>query len=152
MIPGKKYTPEDLLLLAWRSKWLLVVPLVLGGLGASVWARYQPDMFLSETLILVVPQRVPENYVRSTVTTRLQDRLQSMNAQILSRTRLERIIQDLNLYPELRRITFMEGVVDQMRKAITVQPVKGDAFRIAYASQQPRQAQKVTERLASLFI
>ena len=80
MIPGKKYTPEDLLLLAWRSKWLLVVPLILGGLGASVWAHYQPDMFLSETLILVVPQRVPENYVRSTVTTRLQDRLQSINA------------------------------------------------------------------------
>lgn len=152
MIPGKTYAPEDLLSLAWGHKWLLLMPFVVGAVGATIWARYQPDRYRSETLILVVPQRVPDNYVRSTVTTRLQDRLQSINQQILSRTRLERIIQDFNLYPELRRTQFMEQVVDEMRKNINPQIVKGDAFKISYVSTNPRQAMLVTERLASLYI
>ena len=62
--------------------------------------RTLPNLYRSDTLILVVPQRVPESYVRSTVTTRIEDRLQSITQQILSRTRLERIIQDFNLYAE----------------------------------------------------
>jgi polysaccharide chain length determinant protein (PEP-CTERM system associated) len=152
MIPGKKYTPEDALFIAWRRKWLIAIPFVLSGLGAAGWAHFQPDLYASETVIVVVPQRVPENYVRSTVTTRLQDRLQSMNQQILSRTRLERIIQDFNLYPKLRRTGFMEDVVAEMRRNITPQIVKGDAFRISYVSEDPRQAMQVTERLASLYI
>jgi polysaccharide chain length determinant protein (PEP-CTERM system associated) len=152
MIPGKKYTPEDFLVIAWRRKWLLLPPLVLGAVAALVWAHFQPDLYRSETVILVVPQRVPENYVRSTVTTRLQDRLQSINQQILSRTRLERIIQDFDLYTEMRRTGFMEAVVDEMRRNINPQIVKGDAFKISYVSTDPRLAMQVTERLASLYI
>jgi polysaccharide chain length determinant protein (PEP-CTERM system associated) len=152
MIPGKKYSPEDVLRLVWRRRWLIAIPCVLAGLGAAAWARFQPDLYRSETLILVVPQRVPDNYVRSTVTTRLQDRLQSINAQILSRTRLERIILDFDLYPEMRRTNFMETVVDVMRRNINPQIVKGDSFRISYVSTDPHQAMRVTERLASLYI
>jgi len=152
MIPGKKYTPEDFLLIGWRWKWLLVLPLVVGAAAAAVWVRFQPDLYRAETVILVIPQRVPENYVRSTVTTRLQDRLQSISQQILSRTRLERIILDFNLYPEARRTTFMEAVVEEMRRNINPQIVRGDAFRISYVSTDPRQAMQVTERLASLYI
>jgi len=152
MIPGKAYTPEDLLLLVWRRKWLIVGPIVLVGLVTAVWVHFLPDLYRSETLILVVPARVPENYVRSTVTTRLEDRLQSINQQVLSRTRLERIIQDLNLYPEMRRTTFMELVVEEMRRNIDVRTVKGDAFKISYVSPDPRQAMQVTDRLASLYI
>ena len=62
-----------------------------------------------------MPQRVPESYVRSTVTTRIEDRLQSISQQILSRTRLERIIQDFNLYTEERRTGIMEDIVERMR-------------------------------------
>ena len=152
MIPGKKYTPEDFLQIAWRRKWLLLLPVVVGAIAAVVWAHSQPNLYRSETVILVIPQRVPDNYVRSTVTTRLQDRLQSISQQILSRTRLERIIQDFNLYPEMRRTTFMEAVVEEMRRNIIPQIVKGDAFKITYVSTDPLQAMQVTERLASLYI
>jgi polysaccharide chain length determinant protein (PEP-CTERM system associated) len=117
-----------------------------------VVAHYLPNRYRSETLILVVPQRVPETYVRSTVTTRIEDRLQSISQQILSRTRLERIIQDFNLYAGERRTWIMEDVVEQMRKDIEVQIVKGDAFRVAYTGEEPRTVMRVTERLASLFI
>ncbi len=150
MLLQKSISLNDLL--AWRRKWLTVIPLVMCAVAAYAWARYQPDQYKSETLILVIPQRVPDQYVRSTVTTRLQDRLQSISQQILSRTRLERIIQDFNLYAELRRTEFMEDVVEEMRRNINPQIVKGDAFKISYVSTDPRQAMLVTERLASLYI
>ncbi len=111
-----------------------------------------PNRYRSETLILVVPQRVPESYVKSTVTARIEDRLQSISQQILSRTRLERIIQDFNLYATERRAGVMEDIVEQMRRDIDVQIVKGDAFRVSYTGDDPRTVMQVTERLASLFI
>jgi polysaccharide chain length determinant protein (PEP-CTERM system associated) len=152
VVPGKRYTPHDLLGIARRRKWLILIPAVLIAGAVAIWAHNLPDEYRSETLILVVPQRVPESYVRSTVTARIEDRLQSITQQILSRTRLERIIQDFNLYAEKRKTGIMEDIVERMRKDIEVQIVKGDAFRVSYSSDEARTAMKVTERLASLFI
>jgi polysaccharide chain length determinant protein (PEP-CTERM system associated) len=152
VIPGKKYTPEEIVRIAWRRKWWALLPAVVIAVSVCMWARRLPNLYRSDTLILVVPQRVSESYVRSSVTGRIEDRLQSISQQILSRTRLERIIQDFNLYPQQRRTAIMEDVVDQMRGAISVQVVKGDAFSVGFASDDPRTAMRVTERLASLFI
>ena len=106
----------------------------------------------SDALILVVPQQVPDSYVHSAATVRIEDRLQSINQQILSRTRLERIIQDFNLYADLRKTEIMEDIVEGMRKDISVETVKGDAFRVSFTADDPRAAMRVTERLASFFI
>jgi len=152
MLPGKKYKPEDILQILRRRIWLVLVPFAIVSAATAVVARKLPDRFRSDTLILVVPQRVPESYVKATVTTRIEDRLQSISQQILSRTRLERIIQDFNLYVDERRTEIMEDIVESMRRDIGVQVVKGDAFRVSYMGSEPRTVMKVTERLASLFI
>jgi polysaccharide chain length determinant protein (PEP-CTERM system associated) len=152
MIPGKAYTPEDIVKMVWRRKWLLLAPLVVGLFIATVYAYSLPDKYRSDTLILVIPQRVPESYVRSTITTRIEDRLQAMRQQIMSRTRLEGIVQSFNLYPELRQRGIMEDVIEQMRRDIQVDIVRGDAFRVSYISDDPRTAMRVAERLAGLFI
>jgi polysaccharide chain length determinant protein (PEP-CTERM system associated) len=152
VIPGKQYTPEDIAVIAWRRKWWAILPAIAIAVGAYAWVRTLPNQYRSDTLILVVPQRVPESYVRSTVTTRIEDRLQSITQQILSRTRLERIIQDFNLYSDVRKNAIMEDVVDRMRSNINVQVVKGDAFRVSFTADEARTAMRVTERLASLFI
>ena len=152
MLPGKKYRPEDILAIAWRRLWFILLPAATVAAGVALYSWYLPDRYRSDTLIMVVPQRVPESYVRPTVTARIEDRLQTISQQILSRTRLERIIQDLNLYGEERRTDVMEDVVEKMRKDISVQVVKGDAFRVLYVGENPRTVMNVTERLASLFI
>ncbi|MEO6212651.1 MAG: GNVR domain-containing protein [Vicinamibacterales bacterium] len=153
MLPGKKYTPEDMLLILRRRYWLLLVPLAIISAATASGARMLPDWYRSEALILVVPQRVPQNYVRSTVTTRIEDRLQSISQQILSRTRLERVIQDFDLYKEERRTGIMQDIVEKMAtKEVQVVVVKGDAFKVSYIGQDARTVMKVTERLASLFI
>ena len=152
MIPGKVITPEDVWRALQRRLWFIVVPFLLVAGGAAYYASSLPNRYQSETLILVVPQRIPESYVRSTVTSRIEDRLRSISEQILSRSRLEPIIRDFGLYVDLRQQRSMEDVVGVMRGQIRLGTVRGDSFRVAFTSGDPVIAMKVTERLASMFI
>jgi len=108
--------------------------------------------YASSALILVVPQRVSEEYVKSSVMMPIRDRLQAVSQQILSRTRLERVILDFDLYKEERRTGIMEYIVEKMRRDIEVRVDRGDAFSVGYVGREPRTVRKVADRLASLFI
>jgi protein tyrosine kinase modulator len=152
MIPGKKYSPEEFLQIGWDRRWLIVIPFVLGSIGAVAAARVMPNQYRSESLIQIIPQRVPESYVRSTVTSRIEDRLQALRQQVLNRTRLERIIEDFKLFPEQRKTRVMEDLVEQARDRVNIEIVKGDAFKVSFTSDDPKTAMQVTERLASLII
>ena len=74
------------------------MPTVVIAVAALGVALVLPNKYRSETMVLVVPQRVPESYVRTTVTTRIEERVRSIREQILSRSRLERIIEEFNSY------------------------------------------------------
>ena len=130
----------------------MVIPFAVGASGAPLISRTMPQLFRSETLIMVVPQQVPDTYVKSTVTAKMEDRLPSISNVILSRSRLERIINDFNLYPAQRRRGIMEDVVQRLRADISVQVEGQDSFRLKYVSTDPQTAQKVAGRLASLYI
>src|SRR5215212_8169543 len=152
MLPGKAYKPEDVLQIIRRRIWLLLVPFaVVSALVAAV-VHSLPDQYRAETIVLVVPQRISETYVRSQNTLRIEDRLGTLTQQIMSRSRLERIIQDFNLYADDRQTGIMEDVVERMRRDIDIRIVRGDAFRISYVGESPRTVMRVTERLGSLFI
>ena len=152
MLPGKKYTPEEILRILARRWWLVPPPLMVGlALGLFMSSRV-PLQYRSETLIMVVPQRIPDAYVKSVVTTNVEDRLPSIREQIMSRSRLERIIVDFDLYPEERARGIMEDVVEDMRDDIAINLEGRESFRVGYISHDPRTAQKVAERLASLTI
>src|ERR1051325_2739281 len=152
MIPGKTYTYDDYLRILWRRKWLIILPFLLTSIGTYLVVKRLPNLYRSETTILVVPQRVPDSYVRSTVTAPIEDRLRSISEQILSRSRLQKIITDYGLYIVERANEPMEDVVERMRKTIAVETVKGDAFIVSYTCADAHVAQIVTQRLASEVI
>jgi polysaccharide chain length determinant protein (PEP-CTERM system associated) len=153
MVPGKRYRPEDLLPILRRRRLAILLPFLVAVLATPTLSRFLTDRYQSSTSILVVPQRIPESYVQSTVTSTMEERLQSISQQILSRTRLERIIQNFDLYAEDRRTGLMEDVVELMRRDIDVSIVPmSSAFRVSYTGEDPRTVMRVTERLASLFI
>jgi len=152
MLPGKKYTPEDILYILRRRFWWLVVPLAIAAATAGVYARLQPNLYRSQTRIMVVPQRVPESFVRSTVTTRIEDRLSAISQQILSRATLETIILEFDLYADERRTMLMEDVVARMQRDIRVVPERGETFLVSFVGRDPGSVMRVTQRLASLFI
>lgn len=157
MVPGKKYTPDDFVAIAWARRWFIIVPFLLVVSAAVVYAMMQPNRYRAQTTIVITPQQVPQNYVRSTITTLLADRLQMIQQQILSRNRLERIVEEFNLYPEQRQTRIMEDVVEQMRRDIDVRITNrrqsdSGSFTVSFDSDNPRTALLVTERLSSLFI
>src|SRR5439155_8450028 len=128
----------DFLRMGWRRKWIILVPFVLVATGTFVVVRGLANKYRSQTTILVVPQRVPDSYVHSTVTATVEDRLRSISEEILSRTRLERIIQDFNLYFEERRRRPLEEIIEKMRGDIAVETLKaGSTFSITYTCDDP---------------
>jgi uncharacterized protein involved in exopolysaccharide biosynthesis len=153
VIPGKSYTPDELLGMVWKRKWVLLCCAIVGGILAYSYARVLPARYESDTLIMVAAQRMPSEYVRPTGNSRIEDRLRSIPQEIKSRVRLERIITELNLYQELRSRISMDEVIRRMRdQDIDVRLVGGDSFRVSYTSDDPRTAMLVTKRLADLFM
>lgn len=152
MLPGRSYTPEVIVGILWRRAGLILSLFAVGLIAAVGLAKYLPNQYRSETVIMLVPQRIPDSYVKTTVTDKIEDRLASLQEQILSRSRLERIILDLNLYDSLRRTLPMEDVVQRMRGYIKVKTEGKESFRVTFESGDAKTAQKTTERLASLFI
>jgi protein tyrosine kinase modulator len=149
----RRYSSRAILQIGRRRKWQIVLPAIAVAAAASWWIHRLPDRYRSDALLLVVPQRVPDTFVRSTVTTRGTDRLQSMTQQILSRTQLEKIIREYDLYADRRKTTAMQDIVDSMRtRDIDIRPAKGDAFRLGVTSDDPETAMRVADRLVSLFI
>ena len=154
MLPGKKYSPDEIVRILWKRKWLILATLFVGTGGGVLAFKSLPVYYQSETLIMVVPQRIPDSYVRSTITAKVEDRLTTISDQILIRSRLERIINDFDLYKEARASGTMEDVVQRMRADIKAALEGRDSltFRVSYMSHDPQTAQKVTARLASLYI
>ena len=156
---GPSLSPEHYLrILVHRKWWVISVFLVVSAATAGYSYRL-PDLYTSETLILVDPQKVPESYVKSTVTGDVRNRLGTLSQQILSTTRLQKIIDSLNLYRQERKTLPREDVTAMMRSQISVKVV-GDfgggadlqAFRIGFSGREPRLVAQVANELASLFI
>src|SRR5579863_10354326 len=106
-----------------RRFWWIALPLFL--CWSVVWTAgwFIPSFYISEAVILVEQQKVPENYVASNVTVDLQERLQSMTQQILSRTRLQTTIDRFHLYRPQRGLAgFFQPTdpIDAMRQDIKI--------------------------------
>jgi succinoglycan biosynthesis transport protein ExoP len=135
-----------------------LIPLFLGWLivWGSSWIL--PVRYKSGTLILVEQPTMPKNYVVPNVTDDLQNRLQSITQQILSRTRLLLIIDKQHLYGDTRRQNTPDEKVERMRKDIDIELVHDShndqitAFKISYSARDAHVAQQVTSELTNLFI
>lgn len=159
MLPTQQITPDWLLAVLRRRLWFVLVPTVLALLLGALYARMQPNQYRSTAVIQVTPPQLPENVVRPMVTMALRERLPMLEQEVLSRARLERIIEDFSLYRQERAESTMEDVVNRMRRDINVslprntgRRTDGLTFTLSYSSQDPRTSFRVTERLVSLFI
>jgi polysaccharide chain length determinant protein (PEP-CTERM system associated) len=153
MMPGRRYTPATIRWIIKKRLWLCVGPMVLFGLIAGAVSFSMKDRYRAQTMILVVPQRVPENYVRPAVAESIEQRIASITPQIMSETRLERIITELDLYPDVRRKKGgLQALVEDLRSDINVEIIRGDLFRVTYSGDNPYKVMQVTQRLASLFV
>jgi polysaccharide biosynthesis transport protein len=134
-----------------------LIPLFVG--WAVVWGAswVLPPRYQSSTLILVEQPTMPKDYVTPNVNDDLQERMQSITQQILSRTRLLHIIDQFNLYARAHSQPSPDQKVEFMRKDISIDLVRDarnqiTAFNVSYTSRDPLVAQEVTSELTNLFI
>jgi polysaccharide chain length determinant protein (PEP-CTERM system associated) len=153
---------EDYWAIVRRRFWWVTVPLFVCWVVVWGLSWRLPPIYQSDALILVEQQKVPENYVVANVTVSLQDRLQSMTQQILSRTRLQTTIDRFHLYSKpagFFGFSKWQDPIDEMRKDIKIDLVaspghQGEltSFKIQYSAGSPELAQQVNSELTSLFI
>jgi polysaccharide chain length determinant protein (PEP-CTERM system associated) len=129
----------------------------LGLIGCLVVHRL-PAIYSSEALILVDSQKIPEKLVASTVSTDLQDRIQTISEQILSSGQLKKVIEDFDLYHAERKNLFEEEILEKMRKDVSIKLEQGwtgnrpGAFRVSFQGSSPAVVAQVANRLANLYI
>jgi polysaccharide chain length determinant protein (PEP-CTERM system associated) len=151
----------DRLRRAWsRRKWLGILVALVPLTGGISMIMALPDLYQSTALVMIERQQVPEAFVRPTVTSQLEIRLQTISQEILSRSRLESLVTRFNLYPELRKSSTSEEAVDRMRSDIRLdlKAAEGNrvgattAFALSYRGRDPQTVALVTNTLASFYI
>ncbi len=153
---------DDYWAIVRRRRWWILLPLSVCWLVVWIVSWLLPATYQSDALILVEQQKVPEQYVVPNVSVSLQERLQSMTQQILSRTRLQATIDRFHLYAgDGGFMSKMKSAdpVDQMRRDIQIElvsapgrPAELTAFKIRYSAALPELAQQVNSELTTLFI
>jgi polysaccharide chain length determinant protein (PEP-CTERM system associated) len=136
---------------------LLVLISVALSAASVVLIALLPDVYQATTTILVDPQKIPEKYVASTVTSDPNDHLNTLKQQVLSTSRLQEIIDRDHLFPTLRRTMSREEVLDYMRKKIKIELKQGSdqglsSFTITYEDRDRTAVAAIANQLAASFI
>ncbi len=145
---------------------LFIIPTVVVLVVAILVARLLPSVYQSSSTILIEEQQIPPEFVRSTVTGFADQRIQSLTQQILSRVKLWEIVQQFNLYEDMRKKYTREEVLEYMRDDIKLETISAEvggkkgigkggvtiAFSIAYRGKNPATVQQVSGTLASLYL
>jgi polysaccharide chain length determinant protein (PEP-CTERM system associated) len=126
----------------------LTVFAVIASLTAYLAATL-PNVYESRILILVSPPKLPSNYVASPVTMSTEQRLRNISSEVLSRTNLEKIVQNFNLYPAAGTV---DARVDRLRKNILLDLRRSDSFSLAFEDKDPLKAMRVTEQLGAFYV
>ncbi len=159
--PGTGFFSElkfsDYLDIARRRKLWIILSAVAMLIAGAVVARRLKNVYRAETTILVDSSQVPNNYVAPVVSTDISSRLTTLQQQVLSPTRLKKLVEAEGLYPDLNGKRTEDDVIQSVQKAITVQTVnpgggKMGAFLIAYTSSRRDEVARMANHIAQMFI
>jgi polysaccharide biosynthesis transport protein len=119
-----------------------------------------PPIYRSQAMILIEEQQIPEEYVKSTITSYAEERLQSITRQIMSHDQLKAIVRAHDLYPELVAGGEMGEAISELKESIVIEPISSNvgkksatvAFNLSYEGREPVTVQTVTNALAELYL
>jgi polysaccharide chain length determinant protein (PEP-CTERM system associated) len=158
MLGHRALTLQDYTVILKRRWWMIAIPAIIFPIvGYGITFLVQPQ-YVSQTLVLVEQQKVPDTYVKPVVTEDLNGRLATMREQILSRSRLQPIIERFNLFANSKMS--MDDRIDLTRKNIDIKPIQSEiartgglpGFFISFKANDARTAQLVCGEIQSLFV
>ena len=160
-------TVADYVAIVQRRKWSLILPVVLVFAAAAAVALLLPPVYKSTATILIEEQEIPSEYVKATVTSYAEQRLQSINQRVMSSNRLLEIINRFDLYADMRDRWSTEEIVAKMREDTKLEPISAEvmdrrsgrpaeatiAFTLSYEGKAaPQKVQQVANVLTSLIL
>lgn len=164
--PTRIMTPGDYLAIIKRRKWSLILPACIVFFLAGMAALFLPSIYKSSSTILIEEKQIPDDFIKGTVTTYVEQRLQAINQRIMSYSQLKEIIDRFNLYSELKTRLTDDEIVQKMKQDIVLQPISTEtpdkrtgrpteatiAFTLSYEGRNPAKVLQVANILASLFL
>jgi len=140
---------HDYFRILWNRRWYALIVFALISIGGTFYARMKLDFYSSEVRIAV---ETPLSAVsRSAIS--VNERIDIIREQLLSRSFLERMVQQTGAYGFGTSNDFvMERALNSIRKSINVQSSRGRTFTISYRSTDPQMAQNVTRQFSDELI
>jgi len=155
--------PQDFLALLVRRKWWVIFPFIVLSCAVALLTFVLPRTYVSETLILVRPRDVPQDFVKDLIAGTAEERLKQIQETITSRTILVQIIREfgdrmpdfkgLNMDEQVLRIRSQIAIILQTERSSNGKDTLPlSYFRIQYQNRDPELAQKIAGKLTTLFI
>jgi protein tyrosine kinase modulator len=158
----RELTFDDYLAILQRQRLLIIIPVILCAAAGYLLCLVLPPKYTSHTVVLVQQPTIPDNYVKPVVTEEDRNqRLASMQEQILSRTRLQHLVEQFGLYKKESKHVPMEELVERLKKSITVTPLNPmpgtrslelPGFNVDVTLGEARLAQQVCTEITSMFM
>ncbi len=156
MLGHRSLAPEDYLTILKKRWWILAIPAIVLPMIAYAASYLVQPQYVSQTLVLVEQQKVPDTYVKPVIAEDISGRLSSMKEQILSRSRLQPILERFNLFAGDH--ANMDDRIEMMRRNIDIKPIQSEmahgvpGFFISFKANDARTAQAVCEEITSMFV
>lgn len=159
-------SPTDYLRILKRRRWSLVTPFLVIVILAGAVAMLLPPVYKSTSTILIEQREIPAEFVTSSMTTFAEQRIQSINQRVLTSAQLLELINQFDLYPELKGKKTIDEIIAEMREDIVLTPVNVEiadrksgraatatiAFTLAYEGKNPQKVQQVANTITTLFL
>lgn len=148
-----------------RMGWFLWSFILLVGLVVAI-AIELPNIYRSSATVLIQNQQIPSALVPSTVTTFADQRIQAINQEVMSRSKILSLVKDYNLLPDkINRLT-TDDIVHMIRKRISLKTIDAEinklnqtqpelltiAFKLSYEDEDPKKAQEVANAIVSFYL
>lgn len=157
-LQAAKLPPLSIARMLWKRRWLALLCWLIASVVSLFVVRGLPSVYQSEAVVLVDSQKIPENFVSSTVSGDVADRLALISQDVMSSSRLLEIINSYGLYQKDRRTHTQQEILQRMHNDISINVEKSwtggrmQAFRLGYEGSDPKIVTEVANRLAGLYV
>ena len=152
--------------IARRRRYQILTPALVIFTCSVLLALLLPPVYRSTATVLIETQNVSKDFLQTTVSGYVEQRLQSISQVVLGRVNLMSLIKKMELYTDLKDMFTAEEIVAKMQKDIILEPVQTEvnnpgggrsgpatiAFNISYEGRNPNKVAEVASELASLFL
>jgi uncharacterized protein involved in exopolysaccharide biosynthesis len=153
--------PQEIMALLVRRKWWIVYPFLALSCAVLLLTHMLPRLYESKALVLISPRDVPNDFVKDLLAGSTGQRLNAIEQTVLSRTNLLEILTEFrDSLPEYKNLNIEEQIVNLRNKidlifnktvGVGEVPIT-TSFTIAYSNRNPEVAQKITDKVTSVFI